>query len=95
MDFLKVTKTVQTSLSALDQDVVVGVAFADIEFAANNIVASAGITDNVKAFDVYLRTVVDREGQRDRMIRGIALSVRPRLRERIPLAGYVARDPLY
>src|ERR1700722_3737539 len=95
MNFLEVAKAVEASLGALDQHVIIRIALADIEFATNDIVAGAGIPDDVNAFDVDFWTVVDREGKRDRVIRRVALAVRPRLRESVTLPGNVAGNPLH
>ena len=61
MNLLEVAKAVEASLGALDQHVVIGIALADIEFATNDIVAGAGIPNDVNAFDVDFWTVVNRE----------------------------------
>ena len=92
MDLLEVAQTVKAPLGALDQHVIIGVAFADIEFAANDVVPGARVADNVDALDIDFRTVVHRELQRNRMVDGVAIAVRARLREGVALARDVARD---
>ena len=61
VDLLEVAETVQPALGPLDHRVVVGVAFADVELAANDVVARARVADDVDPLDVDLRTVVDGE----------------------------------
>ena len=61
MDRLEEAQIVQATLGRLDHRVVVGVAFADVELATNDIVAGAGVADDVEPLDVDFRRVVDRE----------------------------------
>ena len=89
MHLLEIAEPVQAAFAALDQGVVVGVAFADVEFAANDVIARARVADDVDAFDIDLRAVVDGEGERDLVRRFVALAVRAHIRE-----GVAERAPI-
>ena len=92
MHFLEVAEPVQAAFAAFDQSMVVGVAFADVEFAANHVIARARVAGDVDAFDIDFRAVVDGEGERDLVRRFVALAVRPHVREGVTQPRQLARD---
>ena len=90
VDLLEVAEAVQPALGPLDHLVVVGVAFADVELAANDVVARPCVADDVDPLDVDFRTVVDRVAQRDRVVRRVAVAMRAHFREGVAVACDVA-----
>ena len=52
LDRLEVAERLEVAFAAIDQRAIVGVALAEIEFAADHVVARFGIAVNVDAFDV-------------------------------------------
>ena len=90
VDLLEVAETVQTAFGPLDQRMVVGVAFADIELAADDVVAGACVADDVDPLDIDLGAVIHGVLQRDGMVVGVALAVRPDFGEGVALARDVA-----
>ena len=61
---LEVVEILQPPLGAVDQRAVIGVAFGEIELAANHVVARAGVAADVDALDIGARAFVDREHDR-------------------------------
>ena len=82
-DGLEEIEVLEPALGAIDQRAVVGIAFRDIEFAANHIVAGAGVAAYIDALDVDPGTFVDGEGDRDGMRIEIAVAARVHDREGI------------
>ena len=60
--FLEVTEIVQPPFGTIDDRLVIGVALADIELAADDVVTGARIAANVDSLDVDARAFVDDEG---------------------------------
>ena len=89
---LEKAEPVEAALALFDHRVVVGVAFADVELAADHVIARAGVADDIDALDVDLRAVVDGEGDGDLVGRLVALAVRPHVGEGVALARQFARD---
>ena len=87
LDSLKEIKRFQPTLRALDQHLVEGVALADVEFAADDIVARAVVAADLDALDIGLGALVDRIDDRDRAVLEIAVAARRDLREGIAQAG--------
>src|SRR4029077_15461139 len=63
LDALEVGEILQSSLGAIDERTIVGIALGEVEFTPNHIVARAGVAANVDPFDVGALPLVDREGQ--------------------------------
>ena len=92
VDRLEETKRFQAPLGALDQHLVEGVAFADVELAADDIVARAGVAADLDALDIGLGALVDRVDDRNRAVLEVAVAARRDLREGIAQAGERARS---
>ena len=86
-NLLEIAEVVEATLGAIDQDAVVGVAFADLELAAHDIVARAGIATHVDALDIDARPFVDDEVDADGLGGGVAVAARTNLREGVAAAG--------
>ena len=84
---LEEAEVVQPTLGRFNHSVIVGVAFADIELAPDDVIARARVADDVDALDVDLRRVIDGERQSDLMRRVVALAMRPNVGERHSPAG--------
>ncbi len=80
---LEEIEILQAALGAIDQRAVIGIALGDIEFAADDVVAGAGIAADVDALDVGSRALVDGEGDRNGMRLEIAIAARLHDREGI------------
>ena len=91
---LEEAQIVQVTLALLDQRVVVGVAFADVELPANYVVARTRVADDVHSFDIDLRSVVHGERQRDLMGRIVTVAVRPNVGKCVPEASQLSRHRL-
>ena len=65
LDGLEIVQVLQPPLGAVDQRLVVGIAFGDVEFAPDHVVARAGIAVDVDALDIGARPLIDREGDVD------------------------------
>ena len=89
LDRLKEIKRFQPPLRALDQHLVEGVAFADVELAADDVVARARVAADLDALDIGLGALVDRIDDRDGAVLEIAVAARRDLREGIAQAGDV------
>ena len=64
LDLLEEPEAVQAALGLVDQHLVVGVALAELELAADDVVAGAGVALDDDALDVDARALVDGEGDR-------------------------------
>ncbi len=60
---LEEAEVVEAAFGPVDEDVIVGVAFAQVELAADDVVARAGVAANVDALDVDARAFLDDEGR--------------------------------
>src|SRR5262245_63994385 len=65
LDALEVGEILQASFGAIDERSVVGVAFGEVEFAPNHVIARAGVAADIDPFDVGALPLIDREGQVD------------------------------
>ena len=72
---------VEPPLGAIDQHLVVGIALADVELAANNVITRSRVAANVDAFDIDPWTFVDDEDDLDSSCRWIAVAPRMHLRK--------------
>src|SRR5207237_9627599 len=68
---------------AIDQRAVIDVAFGKIEFAANHIVAGAGVAADIDALNIGSRTFIHGEGDRNGVLLEIAVTTRADHREGI------------
>src|SRR5581483_6254718 len=68
---------------------------ADVEFAADDVIAGAGVAADVDAFDVDSRTFFNREGHVDGLVDLIAIAARPYHREGIAAARDLYRQVLH
>ena len=91
-DAAKEIKRFQALLGALDQDLVEGVALADVELAADDVVARAGVAADLDALDIGARTLIDRVDDRDRVVLEVAVAARRDLREGIAHARRPSRS---
>src|SRR5262245_32772888 len=85
LDRLEEVEIFQTPLGTVDQRPVVGVAFAKIEFAPNDIVAGARIAADVDTLDVGARAFLDNERKIYGLSLEVALTPRPDIRECVAL----------
>ena len=83
IDRREVIERLEAALGALHQHLVEGVAFADVELAADHVVARAVVAADFDALDIGTRTLVDRVDDRDRAVLEIAVAARRHLREGI------------
>ena len=88
-DLLEVAEIVQPALGAIDEHLVVGVALADIELAADDVVARAGVAADVDALDVDARAFLDHIADVDGAGRRIAHAGRANLGEGIAAPGHL------
>ena len=88
-DRLEIAEIVEAALGAIDEHLVVGVAFAEIEFAADDVVAGAGVAAHVDALDIDARSFLDHVAEVDGLGRGIAGADRTNLGERVAVAGRI------
>ena len=86
---LEVAEVVEPALGAVDQHLVVGVAFADIELAADDVVARAGVAADVDALDVDARAFLDDIAEVDGAGRRIAHAGRADLGEGVAAPGHL------
>ena len=63
---LEVAEIVEATLGAVDENLVVGVALADVELAADDVVTGAGVAANVDPLDVDARPLLDDVAEVDR-----------------------------
>ena len=91
---LEIVEVLQPPLGAIDQRAVVCVALADIEFAADHIVAGAGVAADIDPLDVDARAVFDGENDVDGMGRQVAVAARADHGKRIAAAGDFDRQVL-
>ena len=68
-DGLEIAQRLEAALAAIDQRRVIGVAFAEIEFAPDHVVAGPGIAVDVDALDVKAFALLDRVDQIDQLAR--------------------------
>src|SRR5205807_9551719 len=76
LDFLEKPEILDAVLRALHLVAVEGVAFDQAKFAADHPVQRAHVIDDVDALDIDLRTLVDIEGQVNRVVFAIAANLR-------------------
>src|SRR5262249_43476104 len=62
---LEIAQILQPSLGARNQRAIVGIAFGDVEFAANDVVARADVAVNIDLLDIDALSVVDNKGEID------------------------------
>ena len=72
LDGLEVVQVLQPPLGAVDQGLVVGIAFGEFELAADHVVAGAGVAVDVDALDIGPLALLDHEGDVDALCDGIA-----------------------
>jgi hypothetical protein len=89
LDRLEVAEILQSPLGAIDQGAVVGIAFDDVEFAPDDVVAGAGVAAQVDALDIGVRAFLDHEGHVDDSLFGNAVAARARGSERIAALGHL------
>ena len=72
LDRLEIVQVLQPPLGPIDQRLVVGIAFGDVEFAPDHVTAGAGIAVDFDALDIGSRSLIDHEGDVDALRGGIA-----------------------
>ena len=92
LDGLEVVQRLQSPLGAIDQPLVEGVAFGDIEFAADHVTARAGVAVDVDALEIGARALFDRKGHVDAARGGVARTARQRAGKGIAKLGEFRRN---
>jgi len=87
IDCLEELQGFETAFGALDQDLVEGIAFADIEFAANDEITGLFIAADFNALDIGARALIDRIGDGNRVILEVAVATWLNLGEGVALTG--------
>ena len=88
LDRREVIERLEAALGALHQHLVEGIAFADVELAADHVVTRAFVAADFDALDIGARALVDRIDDRDRPVLEIAVAARRDLREGIAHASH-------
>ena len=65
---LEEIEILEPPLGAIDQGAIVGIAFGDIELAADHVVARARVAADIDALDVGARAFIDDEGDVDAVV---------------------------
>ena len=94
LDGLEIVEVLQAPFGAVDERAVVCVALADVEFAADHVVAGAGVAADIDPLDVDARAVFHGENDADGMGRQIAVAARTDHGKRIAAAGHFDRQVL-
>src|SRR5690606_37846075 len=89
IDAGKVIKVFQPLLRALDHHLVEGVALAEVEFAADDVVARTRIAPYLDALDIGLGALVDRVDNGNGAILEIAVAARRHLRKSVARTGHL------
>jgi hypothetical protein len=61
LDALEVSEILQSSLGAIDERTVVSIAFSEVEFAPDHVIARAGVAADVDSLDIRALSLIDRE----------------------------------
>ena len=91
---LEIVQVLQPALGAVDQRAIIGIALADIEFAADHVVAGAGIAENIDALDIGARAFLDHENEIDDLLLKVAVAARTHTREGVAVLGRLDRHRL-
>src|SRR6185312_13656252 len=83
---LEEVQVLQPAFGAVDQCAIVGVALADIELAADDVIARADVAADVDALDVGARALFHDEGEVDRVGLGVAVAARANIGEGVAAA---------
>src|SRR6185312_7269318 len=86
LDRLEEVQVLQPAFGAVDQCAIVGVALADIELAADDVIARADVAADVDALDVGARALFHDEGGVDRVGLGVAVAARAHIGEGVAAA---------
>src|SRR5262249_52549724 len=62
---LEIGEILQSSLGAIDERTIVGIAFGEVEFAPDHVIARAGVAADIDSLDIGALSLVDRERQID------------------------------
>ena len=89
-DPLEVAEIVEAALGPVDENLVVGVALAHVELAADDVVAGPAVPADVDALDIDARPFLDHVAELDRAGRRIAGADGADLREGIAAASHLA-----
>ena len=82
----------EPALGAVDQHAIIGVAFAEFEFAPDDIFARAIVAANIDPLDIDTRPFIEHEANSHGLIGHITFAARPRLREGVTLFRDLARQ---
>jgi hypothetical protein len=81
-DRAEIAETLEALTCTANHGLVEGIAFRQVEFAADDVVASPGVTADFNALDIGARALVDEVADRDRAVCEIAIATRRDLSER-------------
>src|SRR5262249_50818581 len=90
----EVVQVLQATFGAVDQGAVVRIAFADIELAADHVVARAEVAADVDALDVRVRALFDGQHEIDEAPLVVAFAAGADGGKRIAATGNVDRHVL-
>ena len=94
LDGLEIVEVLQAALGAVDQRAVIGITLAEIEFAADHIVAGARVAADVDALDIGARAFLDDKRQIDGLGLEVAVAARPHSGKGIAVLGGLDRHRL-
>src|SRR5262245_22887614 len=94
-DALEVVQVLEPTLGPVDEHAVVGVALGDVELAANDVVAGAGVAADVDALDVDAGALLEHEGDVDDARLEVAVATPPHLGEGVAALRHFDRDVLH
>src|SRR6185437_6177395 len=83
LDRFEEIEVFQPALGAVDQRLIVGIALADIELAADHIIAGTRIAANIDALDVGAHALLDHESKIDDLCFSITVATRMHGRESV------------
>ncbi len=91
---LEIPEIVEATLGAVDENLVVGVALAHVELAADHVVTGARVAANLDPLDVDVRPLFDDVAEVDGLSSGVAGPDGADQRERIAPASHLDGDVL-
>ena len=92
LDGLEIVQVLQPPFGAIDQRLVVGIAFGDVEFAPDHVIAGTGVAVDIDALDIGPRPLIDLQRHIDAPRFGIAGGAGHGLRKGIAELGHFGRD---